>query len=154
MSWGVAAIGRPLNLFGSVKTLASASPAFAASMPRMWANAHMLIVRERQRLSFGDRGQELPSPRLEQSLDGSARDAHLPGCLFLLLLLEIAEPHGLEFIQSEFGDLQLGERDPRGFEEVKPIDSTAVTKLLSSRHSPPSIGVREFDTKERDAFLA
>ena len=87
----------------------SASPAPSA---RVWSYAHMIGILEGERLSFGDRGQEFPSPRLQQSLDGTSRNAHLIGGLLLLLTLEIAQAHGLELVEPEFNDLHLRQRDP------------------------------------------
>jgi hypothetical protein len=79
------------------------------SSPPTWsrAYAHMVGVLEGQSLPLGDRGQKLPSSRLEEALDRPSRDAHLLGRLFLLLAFEVTETHRLQFVQAEFDDFQL-----------------------------------------------
>jgi len=71
----------------------------------------MIGLRKRQGAPFRNGDEKLLSPGLEETLNGTAGDAHVLGRLLLLLLLEVAEAHRLEFVQSEFDNLELGKRD-------------------------------------------
>ena len=107
----------------------------------------MLGILERKGLSFSDGREQLLPSGLQEPLDCPARDAHCLSGLLLLLPVEVAQAHGFQLVQPEFDDLQLRQRNPRRLEQIEAFDSTAVAKLLSARHSPPSIGSGDRETK-------
>jgi len=128
---------------------AAPAPVAPASPSRPWAYAHMVRFLERQGLPFGDRGEQFLAAGLKEPLDRPARYAHPLSGLFLLQAFEIAQPHRLQLVQSEFDDFQLRQRDARRLEQVESIDSPAVPGLLLTRHSATSIGLPRGNQQER-----
>jgi len=101
---------------------------------RILSNVHMLRFFDRQGLAVNDGiGDGSPS-RLEKPLNRSSRHGHRLCSLLLMEAFVVAESDRLEFIQADFDDIGLGQRDPGRLEEVEAGEPATGTRLLRSRH--------------------
>ena len=87
-----------------------------------------------ERMAVDDGIDDLAATRFEETLHRPAGHAHMTGGIDLVQSVEIAQTHGLQFIEADTDDLQLPQSDSRGFQKPVAIESTAAAGLLGAPH--------------------
>jgi len=89
---------------------------------------------DRERVPMDDGIDNLAAPRFEETLHRPAGHAHMTGRIDLVQSVEIAQTHGLQFIETDTDDLQLPQSDSRGFQKPVAIESAAAAGLLGASY--------------------